>query len=271
MRIHRRTPQLVPAWINPDAQSQLQPGDGIKDENLTNRNADSNATPVTDAEGEAGEVVAHTLDQTYPDIPRPTPIKSDDPGVLIQDGLNGKLPESDSDSDDEKADEKPPSTDLAETISLPGLPLGMLGPLITPSEDGKVNLLPTPQDNMVEEIWITTDDSSPDGFNPLDSLSAQLESIMGGLFGKEEKLGKPIDEVMLPNGMAQRGPEVPMGDMEKRDMGRIVGLVVLGTVGPIVVITALGCGIAMCVKRCRSRRKGYTEVRAGLCGDEEWN
>ncbi|KAF3297012.1 hypothetical protein TWF132_008383 [Orbilia oligospora] len=375
MHIHRRNPQLITsAWVNPadpaitasddididnnDPQSSQSPenlGEKIEEEeeeeedvNLSNRGADTNA----ETSGEAGEVVSHRLDQTYPDIPRPTPIKlqtsggeGSTPPVLVQGGdnnnNNGNTVE-DQDKNEEKEDEDEGSDekkekgieDIAKSISLPGLPLGMLGPLmgpinsissvpdngpegimeieVIPSGGIDVPVFPGMQDrnnnnNMVEEIWITTDDSSPGStppgveagmFNPLDMLANQLESIMGGIFGgsgsgikpEEKKLGQPIDEVMLPNGLPQKGPEVPIGTGGEgitvntvdvggggpvkrgwEDVGKVVGIVMLSVIGPVVVITALGCGITMLVKRVRSKRKGYREVQAGLCGDEEWN
>ncbi|KAK6519871.1 hypothetical protein TWF506_000166 [Arthrobotrys conoides] len=365
MHIHRRSPQLITsAWVNP-ADPPITISDGIdnndtlslqsqealvekgeeeeeEEENttiLSNREADTNAEPS----GEAGEVVSHRLDQTYPEIPRPTPIKlqssegeGSTPPILVQGEDNNEDNKVENRDEDKKEDEdngegdiQKGIEDIAKSISLPGLPLGMLGPLMGPttpfpsiSDDGpdgimEIEVLPSPggmdipnfpgmqdnNNNMVEEIWITTDDSSPNNspggapFDPLDTLASQLESIMGGIFGgvggiKQEgaKLGQPIDEVMLPNGLPQKGPEVPIGvggegstddavgvggsEAVKRgweDMGRVVGVVMLSVIGPIVVITALGCGIAVLVKRIRSRRKGYREVQAGLCGDEEWN
>ncbi|KAF3220710.1 hypothetical protein TWF679_008906 [Orbilia oligospora] len=367
MHIHRRNPQLITsAWVNPadpaitvsddididnnDTKSSESQGNLGEKINLSNRGADANA----ETSGEAGEVVSHRLDQTYPDIPRPTPIKlhmsggeESTPPVLIQGGdinnnnNNGDTVE-DPDENEEKEDEDEGSDekkekgieDIARSISLPGLPLGMLGPLmgpinsissvpdnepegimeieVIPSGGIDVPAFPGMQDrnnnnNMVEEIWITTDDFSPGStppgaeagmFNPLDMLANQLESIMGGIFGgsgggikpEEKKLGQPIDEVMLPNGLPQKGPEVLIGmggegitvntvdvgggGPVKRgweDVGKVVGIVMLSVIGPVVVITALGCGITMLVKRVRSKRRGYREVQAGLCGDEEWN
>ncbi|KAK6348598.1 hypothetical protein TWF718_006386 [Orbilia javanica] len=374
MRIHRRSPQLInPAWVNPadppitfsegadiDTQTpqiqevEVTASDGeeevMGDVNLSNRDADTNAIPTPNAEAEAGEVVSHRLDQTYPDIPRPTPIKLQNggegstPPVLVQSGDNegfgsdSNSMDSDGDDDGEQKEDGGNNDeqklkgveDIAKSISLPGLPLGMPGPLISPTtsisslpDNGpegimEIEILPSADgmsipsmlaptamqdNNVVEEIWITTDDSSsptsmgPAGAgmsNPLDMLANQLESIMGGMFGgpkpEEKKLGQPIDQVMLPNGLPQKGPEATMdiggddtttnagavgGDEAAErgweDMGKVAGILLLSVIGPIVIITALGCGITFLVKRVKAKGRGYREVQPGPCGDEEWN
>ncbi|KAK6358662.1 hypothetical protein TWF730_007985 [Orbilia blumenaviensis] len=367
MHIHRRAPQLVsPVWVNPsDPPAAASDDDNHippeyqqekveKEETLANRGAESSAVSNSsaDADPEAGEVVSHRLDQTYPDIPRPTPIKVQsngdsnppppatdmaDSGGTIDNNGDEKLIESDSDSDAEDVDGNDEKLkeieDIAKTISLPGLPLGMLGPVIgapnsiasgPDGDEGVVEIEVMPNtngmldfplggsalnnnNNMVEEIWITTDDSSAggppggEGFNPLDMLANQLENIMGGIFGsappkQKPEFGQPIDEVMLPSGLAQKEPEVPMAigagpgpsspgtatpaatadgegtvRAEWGGMGKVVGIVMVSVIGPIIAITALGCGIAFLVKRARAKRRGYREVQTGLCGDEEWN
>ncbi|KAK6519379.1 hypothetical protein TWF281_003213 [Arthrobotrys megalospora] len=335
--MHIRRRQLITSsWPNPadpPAESKDTPTSQPEENTLelANRDAGSNSQPTTDPE--AGGVVAHRLDQTYPDIPRPTPIKvqtsGGDSSTTAVNNDNGETFQDHSikpvESNNENKENDKSIDDIAATVSLPGLPLGMLGPLMGPTNsisgvnddnDGdatsvvEIEVMPTINgmfdipatsspggDNMVEEIWITgsEDSSKPpgtggDGFNPLDMLANELESMMGGIFGTKGKskpeqpvLGQPIDEVMLPNGLPQRGPEVPvnvsfpggedLGAVKRGwgDMGKVVGIVMLSVLGPIIAITALGCGTVFLVKRVRAKRKGYKEVQSGLCGDEEWN
>ncbi|KAK6544120.1 hypothetical protein TWF694_000829 [Orbilia ellipsospora] len=206
-----------------------------------------------DAVGDAGEVMAHKLENAYPGRPTPIKIQSSDtiPEVAeIQEDHNDenfKGSQGGEDVNDKQVGDgnvNPDDMGVLEAADLPGLPLGMLGPVIAgpraafSDEDSgltEIEIMPSAMnvdinfggapaadDNngVVEEIWIASSDDTPNemndgGFNPLYSLAEKLGEVMGGLMGEISKpkdpapmLGQPIDEVMLPNGQRQRQPNI---------------------------------------------------------------
>ncbi|KAF3911740.1 hypothetical protein AA313_de0205405 [Arthrobotrys entomopaga] len=229
--------------------------DGVLDD----RDAAATATTDPDAEVLAGDVVAHKLENAYPGRPTPIKVQSGDnvpEDGEVQEGNDDDDHQGVSDSQESKGDKKggsdnddggvnPDDLGVLEVANLPGLPLGMLGPVIGGSEavsssdedSGlmEIEIMPAAMsmdmsfgggpaadknDGIVEEIWITSSDEPPSGmdaggFNPLDSLASEIEQVMGGLMGGLSKpkdpavtLGQPIDEVMLPNGQRQPQPIV---------------------------------------------------------------
>ncbi|EPS44102.1 hypothetical protein H072_1961 [Dactylellina haptotyla CBS 200.50] len=312
---------------------------------LENRGAETNPTSVV----EAGDVVAHKLEDAYPG--RPTPIKMQEPDPDHDDGdiqVDVEVPEDNAvlnqnwddgvqdkdieDNNNNDPEVTPEDLGIAKVADLPGLPLGMMGPIITingpdaptsdidpdmievalpgsfevvgsalpdglelmsPNVDSE--LLNNNNDNMVEEIWIRTNDTPNDGanrmgygLNPLDTLASELEGLMGGLMGGTGSrvkdpvpvLGQPIDEVMLANGLAQGAPnpsisttgstETPRPETGFEPIGRVAGIVALSVLGPIILISLLAVCALVYIKR-RHRRRGYKEVEERLYGDGEWN
>ncbi|KAF3906034.1 hypothetical protein ABW21_db0206271 [Orbilia brochopaga] len=274
--------------------------DANVDPALGNRGASSDAGASTEADADAGDVVPHRLEDTYPS--RPSPIKDEpadtDASLSENDGDAGTqdLSEGDGDHTDGYPEHQMDTSDddewnheeeeALQLIEMGGFPLGMLGPVMDApgselADTGILEIDIGPEmmmasgggDGMVEEIWIT--DGTPashGGFESgLDSLAEEIEVMMQGLTGTFVKDPAQVaagQDIATATDIARIDPANVREGWSA--LGGVVGIVAMSVLLSLVVITGLGCGAAVCIAKRRARRRGYREVEERLNTDEDW-